>query len=287
MKAKRGRVPAPHWNSRSDSKYSPLSLVWDSKRGVQPLFLAQIEGPGSSLRTTHDDQDMAFPAEVESAAGAETEKLMPTVETLEWPLEAMERIEDSCRKRGHATGWHAPNEFQNQMEVGATREWALEMNKRGWKIDIHTIRKNSETYPDCTAEMDGEKIGVEVTELVDGNVIKEHPENPRYEGPEQFVREFSVPMPPEWPIEKFEQHLRKLVCHKNERVKDSSLSKQFLLIVTDEPWLDKATLAEYLRTIKLQRPRHFDSVFVMTSYVPNPAGRGDGHYPVVGVPFSN
>ena len=124
---------------------------------------------------------MAFPTEVEVTAGAETKKLMPTMETLGWPvalLEAMERISDSCRKRGHATGWHAPNEFQDQMEVGATRDWAEEMNKRGWKIDIHTIRKNSETYPDCVAEMDGEKIGVEVTELVDGNANRKHPENP-------------------------------------------------------------------------------------------------------------
>ena len=50
------------------------------------------------------------------------EKLMPTVETLEWPVKAMERIEDSCRKRGHATGWHAPNEFQDRMEVEATKD---------------------------------------------------------------------------------------------------------------------------------------------------------------------
>ena len=155
------------------------------------------------------------------------EKLMPTVETLEWPGKAMERIEDSCRKRGHATGWHAPNEFQDRMEVEATKDWAGEMNRRGWKIDIHTIRKNSETYPDCIAEMDGERIGVEVTELVDGNAIREHPENPRYEGPEQFLREFSQPMPPKWPFEKFERYLRERVCCKDKRVKDGSLSKQF------------------------------------------------------------
>ena len=127
----------------------------------------------------------------------------PRAETLEWPVKAMERIEDSCRKRGHATGWHAPNEFQDRMEVEATKDWAGKINRRGWKIDIHTIRKNSETYPDCIAEMDGERIGVEVTELVDGNAIREHPENPRYEGPEQFLREFSQPMPPKWPFGKF------------------------------------------------------------------------------------
>ena len=213
---------------------------------------------------------------------------MPTLDTLGWTedlLKAMERLEDSCRKRGHATYWHADNNSQDSMEVEATLDWAGEMNERGWKIDIQTIRKNSETYPDCIAMMYGEKIGVEVTELVDGNAIKKHPVNPRYEGPEQFLREFSQPMPPKWPFEKFERYLRKRVCCKDNRVKNGSLSKQFLLVVTDEPWLDEATLAEHLKTIKLQRPRHFDDVFLMLSRVPD--GRGHGHHPVFEVPFSD
>ena len=193
-------------------------------------------------------------------------------------FEALKRTEDTYRKRGHATYWHADNKNQGPMEVGATKDWADEMNRRGWQIDICTIRKNSEPYPDCTAVMDGEKIGVEVVELVDENAIKEHPENPRYEGPEQFLREFSIPLPPEWPIQKFEKYLREKVCHKDLRVKDGSLSKQFLLIVTDEPRLDEVTLDEHLKTIKLQRPQNFDGVFVMTSYVPD--GRGHGHHPL-------
>ena len=214
------------------------------------------------------------------------EKLMPTVETLGWPgdlLEAMERLEDSCRKRGHATYWHADNKSQDSMEVEATLDWAREMNERGWKIN--TIQKNPETYPDCIAMMDGKEIGVEVTDLVDGNAINKHPRNPRYEGPEQFGREFSQPMPPKWPFEKFERYLRKRLCCKDKRVKDGSLSKQFLLVVTDEPWLDEATLAEHLRTVELPRPQHFDGVYLMMSYVPD--GEGHGHNPVFEVPFSD
>ena len=150
----------------------------------------------------------------------------------------MERLEASHRKRGYATYWHADNNSQDSMEVGAARDWAGEINKRGWKIDTRTILKNSETCPDCIAVMDGEKIGVEATELVDENAIREHPGNPRYEGPEQFGREFPILMPPQWPFEKFEQHLWERERRKDVRVKDGSLSKQFLLVVTDEPgWI--------------------------------------------------
>ena len=32
---------------------------------------------------------------------------------------------------------------------------------------------------------------------------------------------------------------------------------------------DEETLSEYLKTIGMQRPRHFDGTFVMGSYVPD------------------
>ena len=91
------------------------------------------------------------------------------------------------------------------------------------------------------------------------------------------------PMPPEWSLDKFEQQRlqNRLLCkgrkvrkkHKRDG-KDNSLSKQFLLIVTGEPSLDEATLSEYLKTIRWQRPRHFDGIFVMGSYVPDGEGQG-------------
>ena len=90
-----------------------------------------------------------------------------------------------------------------------------------------------------------------------------------------------------WTLDAFRKSLNERVREKNDRVKDGSLSKQFLLIVTDVPWLDEETLSEYLRTIKLQKPRNFDGIYLMMSYVPNPAGKGRGRYPVFEVPLEN
>lgn len=50
----------------------------------------------------------------------------------------------------------------------------MEMNRRGFQIDINSIRKNSGAYPDCLAKMSGRKFGVEVTELVDSEAIREY-----------------------------------------------------------------------------------------------------------------
>ena len=182
-------------------------------------------------------------------------------------LEYTKRTVYRNQKRGHANYWYTDNEHQWCMEVGATRDWAKEMNKRGWQINIATIQQNPETYPDCLAEMDGQKIGVEVTEMVDRNAMEEQ-----------------NPMPP-WPLDKFHEHLNERVQEKDKRVRDSSLSKQFLLIVTDETYLNKATLSEYLRTIELQQPRYFDSIYVMSSYMPNPPA-GQGCHPVFEVPLA-
>ena len=109
--------------------------------------------------------------------------------------------------------------------------------------------------------MDGKKIGVELTEMVDRKAIKEN-----------------HPIPP-WPLDKFREHLSERVQEKDKRVRNRSLSKQFLLIVTDEWYLTEATtLPEYLKTIELQQPRNFDGIYVMTSYMPNPDEQGC--YPV-------
>ena len=218
--------------------------------------------------------------------------------------EGLKRIENMNRKRGHATCWHGERKFQGPMEVFATRCWSEEMDKLGHSIPICKIEENRDDKgnrddpPDVLAEMDGNKIGVEVVELVDEKAIAKHPKIPPLRelvepGPDALDK-LPQPMPPEWPLEKFERRLRKRVQDKEGKVrkkherdgKDNSLSKQFLLIVTCEPYLDEATLSEYLKIIKLQRPRHFDGIYVMMSYVPNPAGKGHGHYPLFEVPFA-
>ena len=60
------------------------------------------------------------------------------------------------------------------MEVDTVRDWSTEMNRRGFQIDMDSIRKNSDAYPDCLAEMSGRTFGVEVTELVDREAIREY-----------------------------------------------------------------------------------------------------------------
>ena len=197
-------------------------------------------------------------------------------------LETAAEMEAANRKRGHATGFNAPRKYKSSGEVLSVRCWAEEMNKTGCRIYLNTTRKNPDAYPDCLAMMGGlRKIGIEVTELVDRDAIRAHPEIPPYQGPEHFLdnlEKFQGPLPPIWTLEDFEQHLQDIVRKKDLRGKESSLSRQVLLIVTDEDLLDGNTLDEYLAAIELPRPCSFDGVYLMRDYVPD--GDGHGNFPV-------
>ncbi len=183
--------------------------------------------------------------------------------------EGLKRIAKSKESRGYAPAWHAGNKYQAHMEVDAVREWAEVMNDRGWRIDIHTVHKNPCEPPDCLAEMDEKTIGVEVTELVCREAIEDKTRKP------------GAVL---WNREAFRMRLNERVRAKDKP--SEHVSKQVLLILTDEPALDEAMLCEYLKTIELKRPRHFDGIYVMRSYEPNPAGKGHGHYPLFEVSFA-
>ena len=103
---------------------------------------------------------------------------MRTMTDEERMVAGLKQIENMDRRRGHATFWNADNKSQCWMEVGATSDWAEKMDSQGHSIPICKIKKNLDDPPDVFAEMDGEKIGIEVTELVDEQAIGKHPEIP-------------------------------------------------------------------------------------------------------------
>ncbi|MDE0120758.1 MAG: hypothetical protein OXS33_03380, partial [bacterium] len=213
--------------------------------------------------------------------------------------EALARILDQQRKKGHLPFWGAlggREEDKEAAELDATRCWAEEMNEHGWRIRIDAIRPNrgqaSKTSgkpmkldpPDCLAEMDGGKmIGIEVSMLV-------HPQAEHYWNLRPSVREIpwieepgphvldqwagrKLKLPPntyEWTLEELQKAVGDIVKNKsgkieNKRAKDPSvlsrLSKLFLVIPMDEEWLD-GTLGED-QIVEVPRPRNIDGVYVV------------------------
>lgn len=211
-------------------------------------------------------------------------------------LEGLKSIAVSAQRRSYATFFHASNKYQEFMEIDCVRQWAKVMNRQS-KWNIRNIRKNPNEYPDCLADFGPERargsdvIGVEVTELVDSDAIRAHQEADRLArkkklGPVSDEEWLGLEecIDPEWHVDKFEQRLQKAVLNKDQRTRDHSLRRQFLLIVTDEPDLDRDTVANYLSEVSVQRPQNLDAVYLMLSYTPD--HRGDGHYPVFEISLS-
>ena len=202
--------------------------------------------------------------------------------------ETAEEFAESDRKRGHATFFHTPQKYKRLEEVSDTRAWAEEMNKRGWQIDLDTIRPNPTDPPDVFAEMDGKTIGVEVTELVDEEAIRAHPKVPRYQGPGHFRKHFPDSPIVKWSLEKLDQSLREIVQKKDMAARSPSVSEQFLLVVTDEPWFihtGSTVLPEYLEIVKLPRSCNLDGVYIMGSPMTD-GDSEDAHHPVFEIPLA-
>ena len=115
------------------------------------------------------------------------------------------------------------------MEVFATQAWANELNKQGYAID--GIETNPNDPPDCIADMDGERIGVEVTELTvdekerkryikakdeaeiniflaSGQVYDDKTKE-RLEEASRNQLKVRVPNTADWPFDKFRERLRR------------------------------------------------------------------------------
>ena len=158
------------------------------------------------------------------------------------------------------------------------------MNRRDLPIEIDSVRKNSDPYPDRLARLSGRTLGVELTELLDSEAIREFGRSRRAAGLKSDPLGFPGPPTPIGDLDSFRSRLG-MVTKKDARVRDSSLVKQFPLIPTDEPWLNEETVSGCVAALALKRPKHFDQVYLTLSAAPN--GSGSRRYPVFEVPLED
>ena len=114
--------------------------------------------------------------------------------------------------------------------------------------------------PDCEAQTDnGERIAIEVTELVDGQAIQAFKEGRVYDWAE-------------WTKEKFHSVLTERMSKKNEcfpKLKEPPYVGGYIVVVhTDEPELSRTVVDAFLAKLRLGKPKHIDRAFLVLSYDP-------------------
>ena len=172
-------------------------------------------------------------------------------------MDALVRLVEADKRKAkkgiRVSHWDAPNEFQGAQELAIAKELAKSVAEQG-RAGVREIVLNADPneLPDCHAKLDGERIGIEVTELIE----------PRQQWSD-------------WPLARFEERLAAIIAKKDEKagaleraVGLSRLQQLWLVIATDEPLLVPRLIREYLATIRLPKPSRFDAVFVLGPYEP-------------------
>jgi hypothetical protein len=118
--------------------------------------------------------------------------------------------------------------------------------------------------PDCEAlNSNGERLAIEVTELVDGEAIRQFKKAQK----EQRLVDHA-----EWSREKFLSKLQNRVYEKDERfpkLKGAPYSGGYIVVVhTDESELDRETVSRYLDGHSFPSSHHIARSFLLLSYDP-------------------
>ncbi len=163
--------------------------------------------------------------------------------------------------RGYADffGWGSDRDIE---ELGVVTSLAESLETKGKKIFSSLKRRGRPNDPpDCEAlDGDGNRIAIEVTELVDGKAIQAFKSSAVYEWAD-------------WNKNKFIASLESLLSRKDSRYLELKEPPYdggyFIVIFTDEPMLDHSTLESYLQGHKFKKPVFVTRAFLLVSYDPS------------------
>ena len=162
------------------------------------------------------------------------------------------------KARGYADffGWGSDRDIE---EWGVVASLAASLKTEG-KFILNSLKRRGRQNdpPDCEAlDTNGNRIAIEVTELVDGKAIQDYKSGAVYAWAD-------------WDIEKFTTSLELLISRKDLRftdLKEPPYEGGYIVVVfTDEPMLDRSTVESYLEGYKFKKPEYLTKAFLLVSY---------------------
>lgn len=178
------------------------------------------------------------------------------------------------KQRGYASFFsYPPNRDAEEWGVAEQLRESMALDGREPFTDV-TSRGRGDDPPDCEAtNSTGQRVAIEITELVDGDAIKAH----------QAARRSGSGAPvPEWSQLKFLNSVTTLLIRKDRKgsqLKGGPYPGGYVVVIpTDETMLDPSTVAKYLEGHAFSGMRHVTQAFVLLSYMPSAEGKGQYPY---------
>jgi hypothetical protein len=172
---------------------------------------------------------------------------------------AMRLAQEKARGYADFFGW-GPN--RDLEELGALTSLFESMEKdAALPYSSLRMRGRGSDPPDCEAkDLEGRRVAIEVTELVDGKAIEAFKAGKTYEVAE-------------WDKEKFLKRLQELLVKKDEKfpnLKDPPYEGGYAVVVfTDEPLLSAKNLEAYLEGHQFKGLEHITEAVLLVSYDPS------------------
>lgn len=173
-------------------------------------------------------------------------------------LDLMREARNKARGYADFFGWGSDRDIE---EWGVVTSLSESLEYEGNNL-FTSLKKRGRPNdpPDCEAsDNNGNRIAIEVTELVDGKAIQAYKSGAVYEWAD-------------WDKDKFISSLGSLILRKDSRFLELKEPPYeggyFLVIFTDEPMLDRLTVESYLEGYKFKKPEYLTRTFLLVSYDP-------------------
>ena len=183
-------------------------------------------------------------------------------------LDTLNRIIESRNKRGHAADRHVPShdlELRAYSERDTAEDFARAYAHQ-YGQEITDIRSNENDPPDCIALKGSEKIGIEITELVKSEILKNNAiawkecerltgknfheltaTEKRNQEQNNHATNFEIA---QWTRKEFLEHLRYSIAKKDRSLANcSKMTPIILVIYTAEDWLENHSLRDWLTDV--------------------------------------
>ena len=173
---------------------------------------------------------------------------------------------DLWNTRGNASSFaRSDPDDKKQVELHVANMFALALSTK-FEVRLADVTNNPYEPPDIVAKLNHSVIGIETTELIDGQFLakaKFEAQQGRALNP-TTADGFSLT---QWPKDRFLAHLKNRIQKKAKKYDNQKID--VLLIYSGEYWLNEQNVSQYIEASNIDLPACFKAVFLILDYEPS------------------